>query len=149
MCANRAGAPPRGRSACSEHALRLGERLGRPDVEPAARHAPRVNGRPPIEPLDETPGLVGVVPLREVLAYERQDPAWIEVQRDTCERRLRILRLFLERDEAGVRIDADRAQPRHRLQIADVVYRRCGGVALQTEAGEVVQPLREDAVPGG
>src|SRR6185312_12796975 len=108
-----------GLSPATEGPVGLGQGLLRADVVPPPRDAPAVDRRPRIEPLDETPRLVRIVPLGEVLRHEAEHRAWVEVERDAGQRAARLVRLFLEQRDSIVAVELDHGVAPDRFEVAD------------------------------
>src|SRR4051794_11650543 len=94
-----------GLSPGAEGAVRLRERFLGADVEPLSGHAPTEHRRARVEPLNEAPGLVGVVTGVEVLPDEAERRARVEVHRDPGPGAARLLGLFLQPRHAVIAVE--------------------------------------------
>ena len=100
-----------------------------------------------MHPLDQSPGLVRVVALRQVAADQRQARARIEVEGDPGEGALRLVGLLLEGDDPAVVVGGVHAVALHRLEVADVIDGLDRRLLLEAELTELLEPRAlEDAV---
>src|SRR4030095_12895837 len=116
------------------------------DIEPEAGHTPHVDRGAWVQPLDESPGLVRVVPFGDVLSDEREGFARIVVKGDAGDRAGRLLWFLLEESDPAGGVEGDGVVFLDVLQAADIVDSQDWfGFAL-AELAELSQGFAEQIV---
>src|ERR1035437_3043342 len=126
-----------------EDLVRFLQRFLRADVEPKPRHTPGINRRAWIKPLHQPARLVGIVALSDVLLDERYRALRIKIKRDAGECAGRILRFFLEEDDAAGGVGGDGIVFFDFLKIAPVVKRQHRRFFLAEEFSEMAEFFAE------
>src|SRR6185503_3180333 len=99
-----------------------------------------------IKPLDEAAGLVGVVPLGNVLLDHRNRRTGIIIKRNPGESALGLLRLLFEEGYFAVRVHGDGVVFSDLIQVADVVDGKDRSILLSSEFTKTAQTLAEQVV---
>jgi hypothetical protein len=135
-------------SFARKNLVRFFQSFLRADVEPDARHAPDVNRRARVKPLNQQPRLIRIVAFRYVLPDQLQRPLRIIVQGDARDRALWFFRFFLKKGDPAVGVGFDRVVLLNFLQIADIVHAQNRRVARSAKFAEPFEGLTEKIVAG-
>jgi hypothetical protein len=118
------------------------------DVVPEAGNLPGVDGGAGVEPLDEAPGLVGVVSLGHILMDHGEDCLGVIIESDAGEGAGRVFRLFLEENNAALLVEGDGVIFFDILEAADVIDAEDRGVFLAAKGAERLEAFIKEIITG-